>query len=111
MIDRFQVPTSSGRGASELATALETCYATPINLSLTKLRQVLERLALVAGHSQDSPPSAAAVAQVVQDLRIGDLPLDKINALVEAVTPLAGKDVLAAFTLKQLEELLSRISQ
>jgi hypothetical protein len=94
-----------------LVATLEAYYCAPTFLTLGKLRAALEGLAQVSRGHPGRAPTVAELASVLLPLELGELSLQAVANIVEVVRPMEGEDVLAAFTLKQLEELLVRVER
>jgi hypothetical protein len=78
-------------------------------LTLAKLRTVLEAISNSVIANQGRSPSISNTAKIMRDNGVEYLPLETIATLVEAVLSSSHKDVLSAFSLKELEELMSRV--
>ena len=78
-------------------------------LTLAKLRTVLEAISNLVIANQGRSPSITETTKIMRDNGIEHLPFETIAILVEAVLSSSHKDVLSAFSLKELEDLMSRM--
>jgi len=95
----------------DIARELEKYYAAPMPLTLAKLRTALRAIGEMLSRHPGRSHSLSDVHIAIRDLGFEGIPFQTISILIEAVTPLAGKEVLQEFSLKQLENLLTRMSR
>ena len=78
-------------------------------LTLAKLRTVLEAISNLVAANQGCAPSITETAKIMRDNEVEYLPFETTAVLVEAVLSSGHKDILSAFSLKELEDLMSRM--
>lgn len=106
-----QPSTTETPAVSPTYRELEALYLQKTELTLGKTRKALEKMAALVAASPQQAPQLAAIEAALAELGLESLPFHTVLTLLDTVRPERGGQVLSTFTLKDLEQTLSRSNQ